>query len=156
MSSGSRPRLHRLLQGYRPLSIVRHEVINLVAAILGVSVRIQRGQKCRAPLDPHSDIQRASKIAVLHPLPELDKTQPFFGFRDRGAEGDGEFVPELVGVGELIVFPMLFTSAMTTINATVRLPSKAPRSGSASPVMSSTVNTGWPSSSQMLAAIRPA
>ena len=89
---------------------MRHEVINLVTAILGVSVRIQRGEKRCPSLNPHSDIQRASKVAVLHPLPELDKTQPFFGFRDRGAEGDGKFVPELVGVGELIVFPRLFTS----------------------------------------------
>ncbi|KPX66754.1 hypothetical protein ALO39_200036 [Pseudomonas syringae pv. lapsa] len=65
-------------------------------------------------------------------------------------------MPELFVVGEGFVFPRLLTSAMTFISAMVRLPSSAPRSGSASPVMSSTVKTGLPSSLQMLAAIRAA
>jgi hypothetical protein len=40
---------------------------------------------------------------------ELGKTQALFGFRDRGPDRDRDFVPELVGVGELIVFPNWFT-----------------------------------------------
>lgn len=85
---------------------MRHEVHNGVAAMLGVGVGIQAGQHCRAVFDPHAEVERPALGAVPIPTPELGQAYALLGFRDRCADRDGDFVPELVGVGELFVFPI--------------------------------------------------
>lgn len=79
-----------------------------VAALVGQD----RCQECRSALHTHTDMERAAAISVLHPGMKLTQAQGFLGLRDRGAAdaGEDEFVPELVELGELGIFPRLFTS----------------------------------------------
>src|SRR5690606_34996437 len=103
-------------------------------------------------------VQTAAFGPVLGPADELGIADPLLGFGDGAATyaAHHQFMPELVLIGQLVGFPMPLTSPITRSSSTVRLPSRAPRSGSASPVMSPGVKIGLPSASQMLDAIRPA
>jgi len=93
-----------------------HEIIGSVrlwpALTVSHLVGQHRGQQGSPSLDTHPQIQRAASPLVLHPGVELPQAQVFLRLRDGAAADSGEdkFVPELVEVGELVVFPRLFTS----------------------------------------------
>src|SRR5690625_2147601 len=95
---------------------------------------------------------------ILGPSQKLRVAHALLRLSDSAAADTAhhQLMPEFVLVGQLVGFPMPFTSPSTCSSAMVRVPSSGPRSGSASPVWSSGVNTGFPSASQMLAAMRPA
>lgn len=112
----SDPLFHGLLQtGYSTIfvrrKISRHERLRPprpVAALVGND----RGQKGRRSLNSHTDVERPPAVPELHPGMKLTQAQGFLGLRDRGAAdaGEDEFVPELVELCELGIFPRLFTS----------------------------------------------
>jgi hypothetical protein len=61
--------------------------------MLAVGVGIDAGQHRRAIFDPHADVERAALGAVPRPTPEFGEAYALLGFRDRGADRDGDFVP---------------------------------------------------------------
>lgn len=71
-----------------------------------------RSQQGSTSLYTHANMKRAALPLVFHPRMELTQAQVFLRLRDGAAadSGEDEFVPELVEVGELVVFPRLFTS----------------------------------------------
>lgn len=112
-----RPRRDRLLKGDRlVVLVVRREIRNGVGCrpLLRVPCLVgqDHGQEARGALDPHPDVERAAALPVLRPGPELTQAQVFLGLRNRRAPdaGEDEFVPELVELGELFVFPRSLTS----------------------------------------------
>lgn len=64
---------------------MRHEVVDLVAAILAMSVRVQRGKQSSAPLYPHAEVQRSTLAAVVHPAAELGVAEPALCLGDSAA-----------------------------------------------------------------------
>ena len=152
------PGLHRPIKANRRLILMRHEVVELISTILAVRIGIQRCQQRGAALHPHALVKRAALAPVCRPAEKLWVAQPLLSFCDGAAANaiQDELMPQLVQIAQLGAFPRLLTSPMAVSNAMVSALSSAPRSGSASPVMSSAVNTGFPCSSQILAAMRPA
>lgn len=111
------PRSHGLLKGDRPVFILMlREVLPAVGRrpLLRITVQVgcQRSQHGHRALYPHAKMQRAAASPELHPRPEFAQAQVFFCLRDRRApdSGEDEFVPDLVSLGELFVFPRSLTS----------------------------------------------
>lgn len=58
---------------------MRHEVVNGVSTVFGVGVGVQRGQQGRATLDTHTEVERPSAVAELHPGSEFLQAEPLLG-----------------------------------------------------------------------------
>ena len=155
------PRRHRLLERFSLAFQVRHEVMQAerLDALLAVCVGVDRGELGNGALYLLALVQSAVLPSVRRPLADFRVAEALPCFFDGTAADavEDELVEEFgFGVELVRFFPRPVTSPMTRNSSMVRLPLRAPRSGSASPVMSATVNTGLPSASQMHAAMRPA
>lgn len=91
------PSFHRLIKRHRWFFLVRHEVVQPVAAILAVGVGVQRGQQRRATLYAHAQVQRATLAAVAHPGKELGVAEPLLrlGYGAPADAAQHQLVPHL-------------------------------------------------------------
>ena len=64
-------------------------------------------------------IEAAAQLAVAHPLQRFLIAESLLGLSDGSAPNPAqdEFMPELVQLAQLFVFPAPFTSPMTRINS---------------------------------------
>lgn len=134
--------------------MVRRKVPHLgrLRVFSAVRVDVQRRQKRRSTLYPHADIQRATLCPVFQPGQEFRIADPLTSFGNGPAAypGQDQFMPNLFFGGQLFFFfPPKVTSLIAIMSALDRESPSGPRSGSASPVMSSTVKTAEPSSLRM-------
>lgn len=134
--------------------MVRSKVPHLgrLCVFPAVRVDVQRCQKRRSTLYPHTDIQRPAFCPVFEPGQEFRIADPLpsFGNGPAAYPGQDQLMPNLFFSGQLFVFfPPKVTSLMAIISALDNDSPSGPRSGSASPVISSTVNTADPSSLRM-------
>lgn len=134
--------------------MVRGKVPNLrrLRILPAVRVDVQRCQQSRSALNPHAYIQRAALSPVFQPGQEFRIADPLpsFGNGPAAYSGQDQFMPNLFFGGQLFFFfPPKVTSLMAIISAFESDKPSAPRSGSASPVMSSAVKTAEPSSLRM-------
>ena len=155
------PRRHGLLERFALALPVRNEVVKAerLDLLLPIRVGVDRGELGDGALDLLALVQPAVLSPVRRPLADFRVAEALPGFFDAAATDpvEDELVEEFgFGVELVRFFPRPVTSPMTRSSSMVRLPLRAPRSGSASPVISATVNTGLPSASQMQAAMRPA
>ena len=134
--------------------MVRSEVPHLgrLCVFPAVRVDVQRCQQRRAALYPHANVQRPALCPVFQPGQEFRIADPLpsFGNGPAAYPGQDQFVPNLFFGGQLFFFfPPNVTSLMAISSALDSERPSGPRSGSASPVMSSTVKTAEPSSLRM-------
>lgn len=134
--------------------MVRRKIPQLgwLGILAAVRVDVQRCQKRSSALYPHADIQRTALCPVFQPgqVFRIADPLPSFGNGPAAYPGQDQFMPNLFFSGQLFVFfPPKVTSLMAIISALDRESPSGPRSGSASPVMSSTVKTAEPSSLRM-------
>jgi hypothetical protein len=92
------PLLHCLIERQFPLSLMRHEVVQLVASVPAVAVSIKRGEQSRSALNVTASIERAAFVDVARPRIELTQGQPFLGLNYRAPSDPikNQIVPDFV------------------------------------------------------------
>ncbi len=87
--------------------------------MLAVRIRIHHCEQCRPALHSQAKIKAAAQPAIPHPLQRLLIAESLLGLSDGRAPNPAqdEFMPELIQLAQLFVFPAPFTSPMTRINS---------------------------------------
>jgi hypothetical protein len=77
---------------------MRHEVVELMTAMLAVSVCVQRSQQRTASLNPHAQVQRPTLGPVAHPRRKLPVTDTLLRLGDGSATdaAQHQFMPDFL------------------------------------------------------------
>src|SRR5690554_4036236 len=123
-----------------------------------MGVGVQAGQQCARPLGAESGVQAAPLVSIPEPLAELLIREPLLGFCDCPAPDPAQYqlMPDFILKAQVFFFfsEKPLTSPITRSSSSVKSRHSGPRSGSASPVTSASVNTGLPFKSAVAEAIR--
>lgn len=129
---------------------MRREVVN-VELRFAIGVCIESANFSSRSFRSHSCIKAAALVPVLEPLDKFRIADAKLGlsYCPTADAIQDKLMPELIFIAQLSGFPCVLTSPIALSSAMVSGSHKGPRSGSASPVMSSGENTGLLFSSTM-------